>query len=1008
MDQEMQSLIDDFVQESEELLDNIADDILRAEAETEYIDIINSIFRGIHTIKGTAAMLDGLEISRFAHSMEGMLNAIRDEELELDADIVDLVLSGDDTLRIMMLAFKAGDTIQADEELMGKYKSYSVPPDRQKKAAPQKTGKKRPEALEKESDKENIVEETTPGAGHVPALPTEAADKFASLLGQKVNFFKINLTHTEKDLAAGKDPQDILIILQDNVSEIYINSSFVFDSENLHDFSPFSKNIKLEIYIATGLQELEISNLFDDMSMVDIEALPDKSEEFSSEETSAVHISIDAEDLKEFLVGCHEHIEIMEKAVIDYEETGSAESINKLFRGAHTIKGDAGYMHMEQTARFAHELENLLYRLREGELTRNGEIIDLLLKSVDSLKDIIERLSRGEEICSLPIVYKDLRAVCGLPADDQKAKHPGDSPLPDELQGLEQDTREVFLEQVMQQHDVLKRYGYPPSDKNNREIIARAVDGLKCAANFVRLPSFTVIVDRAFAAIDGDETELVAAVSSLESFITGLSQGPKTLGQILVDEGKICEEDVSTALEKQRPLGEILVAQGKVTEIEVNGALSEQKPIGMLLVDQGKVKKEDVEDALQKQEVIAVASQLKETAISKEIRTMRVDEDKVENFSNLIGEMLIARNSYEYLLSQFAYTVGSSDGMKNLKDNLHLFSRLVDDMHHGIMAMRMIPIQGIFKKFNRVVRDISKKQHKQITLVIQGEETKIDKKVADIISDPLIHLIRNSCDHGIELPAVRKAANKPETGTVILSAGQEGGNLVIKIIDDGNGIDGEKLKAKAAINGVDVANMTDSAILRLIFMPGLSIKEQVTDLSGRGVGMDVVKSTIDSLKGTVLVHSEVGKGSELTLSIPMTMGISVILLVEISNQSYGIPFEYVLEAIKIKPSQLHCSSRSMIFHYRNQVIPVDFLENYLVDTDAPLKTVNFNNDEELFLVILKVGNRSFAVIVDCFVRNIEVAIKPLPGNLTGTDLVSGSSILGNGQLILILNPEKIV
>jgi two-component system chemotaxis sensor kinase CheA len=247
-----------------------------------------------------------------------------------------------------------------------------------------------------------------------------------------------------------------------------------------------------------------------------------------------------------------------------------------------------------------------------------------------------------------------------------------------------------------------------------------------------------------------------------------------------------------------------------------------------MLVEDGKVTEEDVQQALKKQQLMETAKQLRPMAAASgaEIQTMRIDERKVEQFTNLIGELLIARNTYEYLLNQLQNFDGATRSItRQMKDNLYLFSRLTNEVHHGVMSLRMVPVRGIFQKFNRVVRDISRKEKKSIDILIDGGEVEIDKKVADMLSDPLIHIVRNSCDHGIETPLERKKEGKPEKGTIILRASQEGSHLLIRVIDDGRGIDRRKLYEKAVKAGHAVASPDAASLLDLIFVPGLSTKD---------------------------------------------------------------------------------------------------------------------------------------------------------------------------------------
>ena len=389
----------------------------------------------------------------------------------------------------------------------------------------------------------------------------------------------------------------------------------------------------------------------------------------------------------------------------------------------------------------------------------------------------------------------------------------------------------------------------------------------------------------------------------------------------------------------------------------------------------------------------------------QEIQTMRVDENKVENFTNIVGELLITRNTYEYLLIQMQNNESTQEeNLKLLKENLHQFARLINDIHHGVISLRMVPVRNIFTKFNRIARDISRKQKKPIILLTEGDEIEIDKKIADILSDPLVHMVRNSCYHGIEMPDQRLKAGKPEQGKVVLKASQEGSMLLIRIIDDGKGINRQAVYEKAIKQGLETPDPDDDAILNMIFMPGFSTAQKITDVSGRGVGMDVVRSTIMSIGGDVEIKSEEGKGSEILLSIPMTMGINAALIVQILNESYAIPLDYILESVKINPSQIRRSTDNLLFYYRGEVVVLEFLHKILgnsVNFDKFLK-----NKKEISIIILQTRKGKFGVIVDFLNRNMEVAIKPLPDEFSEIKIISGVSIMGDGKVFLVLNPEE--
>ena len=385
-------------------------------------------------------------------------------------------------------------------------------------------------------------------------------------------------------------------------------------------------------------------------------------------------------------------------------------------------------------------------------------------------------------------------------------------------------------------------------------------------------------------------------------------------------------------------------------------------------------------------------------------QTMRIDESKLEQFTNTVGELLIARNSYDYLLNQLQNGDTPMDkGLKLLKDNLYQLSGLTNEIHHGVMSLRMVAIRGLFSKFNRIVRDISRRQQKPIAMLTEGNDIEIDKKIADLLFDPMVHLVRNSCDHGIELPDERIQNGKPDQGKIVLKAAQEGSMLIIDIIDDGKGMDRQKLYEKGIKAGLDLQSPEDDAVLDVIFLPGLSTRDQVTDISGRGVGMDVVKTAIQELGGNIQVSSTPGQGSKIKLSIPMRMGINETLIVESGGAPYAIPIDFIAETTKIKPNMIRSAGRQQIFYYRGEVLPVRWLNDIL--QVQPNNTVT--SETELSLVVMETHDNRFGLVVDDLSQHMEVAIKPLPETLSAIDEISGVSIMGDGKVFLVLNPDKL-
>jgi two-component system chemotaxis sensor kinase CheA len=389
-------------------------------------------------------------------------------------------------------------------------------------------------------------------------------------------------------------------------------------------------------------------------------------------------------------------------------------------------------------------------------------------------------------------------------------------------------------------------------------------------------------------------------------------------------------------------------------------------------------------------------------------RVLKVDESKIDRLMNLVGEFVVAKNSLAYLAQKADAVYGVPELSKELKAQYSVLNRISEEMQDAIMQVRMVPVSTVFQRFPRLVRDLSKKLGKKVKLIIEGEETEADKNVIEALADPLIHIIRNSLDHGIEPPEERVAKGKPEIGTIILRAKQEADQVVIEVIDDGRGIDPEKVKLKAYEKGLiseeQFEKMKDTEALNLIFLPGFSIKEVASDLSGRGVGMDVVQTTVEKFGGSVSVKSTLDKGTVITLSLPLSMAVSHVMIIESAGEKFGIPMENVVETVRVSKKNIQTIKGKMTTVLRNKVVPIFYL-NDLLDIDQPHLT---NEDGEYAVLVLSVKGELIGVIVDRFHETADIILKPFTGFLAGLRLFSGTAIMGDGSVLLIINPKELI
>ena len=975
----------EFFQEARELLESAADGVLKLEADPDNSDLINSVFRAIHTIKGSAGTFELDAVSGFTHHLEGLMNALRDQQIHLTPDMTDAILAGIDHIGRMIAAHETGGEIAGDAALETHFRSFFD------ESTDDKTGSGGVPSASCGQSVPASSESATPagrlvfsGSDHdLPASVTDALEQ-AAAQGQTV--CRIDLLYTSELLENGYDPCIFLRNLKDAVMVYHA----VTDAESvpaLNDFEPLSLYLKPTVYVATGLSLQEIKNLCFDESLLDICELTRESV------TSSTNFCVTPEAIQEFIEGATEMIESAEQAVMIYETRGSPDALKEIFRIVHNIKGDSDFVGFSDLSAFCHAVESMLEKLRKGSLARSSDIVDNILKSIDYIRQCVCALANGQPPPTLPLLYSALKRYETANADTC----PDGGFHPTLLPELPENMRDVYTEQIRQYRKIfvtaMKTLPMAPGSLN---AIGRSLDGIIRASGVVGHGALQALAQQARTVLQQNtktgnsqgDAEFKSCLEKLIAYIVGLEAEPKRLGEILIEDGKIAEKDLEDALSRQKPIGQMLLDEGKITEADLTVALEKQE-----LMEMGRqARPEEPGDAT--------------------IRTMRVDERKIEKFSNTVGEMLIARNTYAYLIGQLEQGGCDIRGtVKALKDNLHLFSRLSNDIHHGVIELRMIPIRGIFQKFTRVVRDISRKQRKMIELMTDGEDIEIDKKVADVLSDPLVHLIRNSCDHGIETPIERKKANKAEKGTLLLRASREGSNIMIRIIDDGRGVNRQRLFEKARDSGIPVTSVDAPGLLDLIFMPGLSTAAEITDVSGRGVGMDVVKTTVESLGGTARVMSDPGKGTEITLSIPTAMGIDTVLFVEAAGRSYAIPINYIVETVKIPTERFRRAGSHVIFHYRGEVLTAQYLEELLNgDLRGNWRNHFFaaRSPGDVPVVILKTTRGKHGVVIDRLDKNMEIAIKPAPDVLSELDIISGVSITGDGRVLLVLNPERML
>jgi two-component system chemotaxis sensor kinase CheA len=610
------------------------------------------------------------------------------------------------------------------------------------------------------------------------------------------------------------------------------------------------------------------------------------------------------EILNDFLTESNEMLEVLDQRFVTLEsDPNNTDLLNEIFRAMHSMKGSAGFLGFNHLVNVAHRGENILNKLRQGDMAVSPTIISVILETIDVIKAIMA----------------DIRATG---TDTHVAT----------------------------------------------DAIAATLDAILNGNSSASAP--TVASSSASSGATAPAPSIAPAPSV---------EPVPTLGEILVNEGLASKDQVLDALNAQQhqpdpktPLGEILLQAKAITERALDQALHKQE---------------------------------KQPKPAEEDATIRVETKRLDSVMNLVGELVLGRNRLIKIGTQLEQNHESDPQVRVLSETLAQLNLVTTDLQLAVMKTRMLPIKKVFAKLPRMVRDLSQKLNKQVRLEMRGEETELDKSVADEIGDPLVHLVRNAIDHGIETPVERQAKGKPGEGQLTIAASQEGNSIVIRINDDGRGIPVDKIKAKALAKGLiseaELTTMEHREVLNLIFLPGFSTAEQVTDVSGRGVGMDVVRTNIRKINGSVDLESEPGKGSQIIIKLPLTIAIIQALMVEVEQSIFAIPLSTVIEAVRISRTDIKTINGREVLHLRDRVLPLIRLAQ---EFDIPTNSER----ERFYVVVAALGDRRVGVVVDELRSQEEVVIKSIWDYLETVKGVSGATITGEGKVVLILDTSELV
>ena len=685
-----------------------------------------------------------------------------------------------------------------------------------------------------------------------------------------------------------------------------------------------------------------------------------------------------------FIEEAFELLSDLEAALLELEEApDDSELIGRVFRALHTIKGSGAMFGFEDVARFTHTIETVFDDVREGRLPVTGELVSLTLRARDLIRLMIEAPS---DEASLPqdaqTLIDSFHAFGRDPRQTPPTQNPADDSLAQEASSLPRKEPEcTFRVRFVPPEDIFLTGTNPLFLLNELQFLGES----RIFAGLDRIPPLDDIdPERCYVSWDIILTtdRGIDAIRDVFIFVDDASR---------VDIAMIDSED-SLSGEDHRRLGEILVERRDIDSADLLEALSEKKRIGEILVEKGLVSKEKVESALMEQEHVR---KVKKTPHRQDeaASSIRVPADKLDTLVNLVGELV----TVQARLTQMASLFGSTELVSIAEE----VERLTGDLRDNTLNIRMLPIGTTFGRFKRLVRDLSQELGREVEMTTEGAETELDKTVIERLNDPLVHLIRNSIDHGIEPPDVRESLGKPRSGMLNIAARHSGAYVLIEITDDGAGIDKEAIRKKAVEKGLISADMElkDKEIFSLIFAPGFSTSETVTNVSGRGVGMDVVKRTIDNLRGSVEIVSEKGEGTTVTLKLPLTLAIIEGLLVEIDRQFFILPLTIVQECVELTRTDVGQSHGRDIANIRGEIVPyIRLRESFDIKGARP--------DIEQ-IVITEVERNRIGLVVDNVIGEHQTVIKTLGRAYRDVEGVSGATILGDGTVALIMDVARL-
>jgi two-component system chemotaxis sensor kinase CheA len=762
--------------------------------------------------------------------------------------------------------------------------------------------------------------------------------------------------------------------------------------------------------------------------------------------------------LDQFVIEARECLETISTRLLDVErDPANPELINDLFRSVHTLKGNCGLFEFKPLERVVHAGEDLLDCVRSRTLDYSTELADALLEAMDYSGQLVDQIGRsgrieaGAETRSLEH-ESALRALLGgQPATAPALAAMQRAPVPTAMEppewwvrleptastALPEPLAVRYLPDVgcffngedpwrlacttpgLQRIHVTGRQAWP-------EIVARTDwDCYQCNLDIVLTSSapraeveahFRCVPEQLayyesnavkpsadapgpalravrlrMASIWADQCTLLKCPGIAPGAVTGARLA---LRRLLAALGNSDAQAASAVLDALPDTAPALLDWAERNASRMNTAVATDTPGPGDITTQLDGKPADPNRRADEAGGVP--------------KVLKIGQEKIDCLMNLIGEMVVAKNSLPYLAQRAEEVFQQRELAREIKAQYAVINRIAEDLQHAVMQVRMLPVGTVFQRFGRLIRDISKKLGKEVHLVLEGEDTEADKNVIEALSDPLIHILRNSLDHGIEMPDMRRAAGKPAAGTIRIVARQESDRVIIEIGDDGAGVNAARVRDKAVERGLipaeRAAQLSDEDAVQLIFLPGFSTAETISALSGRGVGMDVVRTALERLNGAVELTSVPGQGTTLRLSLPLSMAVTNVMVIDSAGRRLGVPMDLIVETVRVPAEDVHTFKQARTTVLRGRIVPLRALNELLALDAEPL----LNAEGELAVLVVRIGNQNVGLLVDHFHGATDIILKPLDGVLAGLIGFAGTALMGDGGVLMVLNPKELL